>query len=170
MAKVRAKTKKTTKKKIDPLAISLKLLALAVRESMRAIRFLNKAIMSPVQEPKIVNCTFKLHKKRYRARVTVEQAEKILAAVGDNSDVLGVVTGLLSTLTKTIVGDLDEYAVLLGIQAKARARPMGGIKTIPVGCCIYSGGSIPNLTQSQCQQYNPTKWDQNDPNCTNSPR
>ncbi len=48
MAKVRAKTKKTTKKKVDPLTVSLKLLALADRESMRAIRSLNKAIMSPV--------------------------------------------------------------------------------------------------------------------------
>ena len=137
--------------KVDPLTVSLKLLTLAVRESMRAIRFLNKAIMSPVQEPKIVNCTFKLHKKnicrpghgragredprgRRRQQRCAGRRHRTPQCVDEDD------RGR-SRRVRGLARDPDECA----------ARPMGGLKTIPVGCCIYSGGSIPNLTQSQCR-------------------
>jgi hypothetical protein len=154
MAKLRPKKK--TQKKIDPLTVSLKLLALADRECVRAIRSLSKAIITPAPVPKIVDCGFKLHKKKYRARVTVDQCEKILEAVG-----------------KKDATDLNDFGQTLGVQEKSRPKsgpkPASPSQPIPLGCCIYTGGMTPNLTQSQCQQFNPTQWDQGDPNCSAIP-
>ena len=173
MAKPRPKTKKKTqKKRIDPLAVSLRLLAHADRECIRAIRYLCKAVLSPVQEPEVVSCEFRVHKKKYRATVTADQCEKILKAVGENGDVLDVVKLLLSDLTKLVADDMDRFATTLGITAKVRKTlgvvPSPSLKPVPLGCCIYSGGRTPNLTQSQCNQFHPIKWSSSDPECLNS--
>lgn len=160
--------KRQTKKKVDPLKVSLKLLAHADRESARAVRSLFKALYMPVQEPAFKVCRFEYENKKYNARVTSDHCQKILAVVRKNGDVAGEVAGLLSALSKQVAEDVDHLMNQLGEpaasgkKAVAKARVLG---TITLGCCVYQGGSTPNLSQSQCSHYNPVKWDPGNPTC-----
>lgn len=172
MAKTKAK-KKATKKSSDPLTVDLRLLSTADRECMRAIRSLNRAILEPVAEPKVVVISFKYQKKKYRARVTAQQADQIIEAVKEGGNVERVVASLLSALTKQVATDLDAFAKLLGITAKPSKKSAPGMmaeeKTVPLGCCTYGSTQTPNLTQTQCAQYTGSDWNKNDPDCINTP-
>ena len=132
------------------------------------MRFLCKAIYTPVQEPGFKLCKFEYNNRKYNARVTSDHCRKILAVVREDGDVAGEVAGLLSTLTQQVAEDVDHLMRQLGEPAASRkkavvqARVLG---TITLGCCVYQGGSTPNLSQSQCSHYNPTKWDPGNPTC-----
>lgn len=99
--------KRHAAKKVDPLTVSLKLLALADVDSIRAVRSLGKALEDPLKLP------------------------------GDST--------------------------------RSRKAPSGPTKSaedpVQLGCCVYEGGQTPNLTQAQCNNYDPISWDPHNPSC-----
>ena len=100
--------KSQPKDKVDPLAISLKLLARADRDSARALRFLCKAILTPFPEPDLKACKFVYGKKKYSAKLTPDQCQTILKVVKENGNVLLTVTNLLGGFTKQVTGWIER--------------------------------------------------------------
>ncbi len=173
MAKVKAKTKakaKRPQKTSDPIAVSLKLLAHADKESVQALRHLFKAIMERPRLPAFAECKFGYAGKRYKARLTVDHCEKILEAIQKGDDLLAVVSGILAGMTGQVAVDIDGLEAKMGGPAPSKKGHTGTLpllKIVVLGCCTISGGNaIPNLTQSQCNQYNPINWDSGNPNCS----
>jgi hypothetical protein len=154
--------KKASKKKADPLATLLKLLARADREGARAVRILCKAIMEPVQEPSFKTCKFTYEKKKYSATLTSEHCKAILNVVKEQGNVLAEVGLLLAAENQQIVASIAGLMVSLTASGKIVA-----VKPIQLGCCMYMGGPTPNLSQAQCSQFPASSWDPADPNCTN---
>jgi hypothetical protein len=174
-AKGKAKTKAKAeaarpKKNGDPLAVSLGLLAHADRQSLRALRLLFRAILEPIREPAFADCEFDYGGEHYDYTLTEDQCEQILAAVKNGDDVPAVVERLLVAMTKQIADDIDLLETTMGGPASSPEGTTGDVllvKVVQLGCCIVTGtNSIPNLTQSQCNQYNPIKWDSGNANCT----
>lgn len=163
-AKIGAKTK-TAAKTSDPLAISLRLLSRADQESREALRHLCKAVLLRVELPKLVSCKFKLKRKPYHAKVFAEHAAAIIKAVKDGSDVEAAVNNFLSRITAQIVGDINgfrsEFAVTPALHKTRGTAP------VALGCCTYTGGQTPNLTETQCAQFANSYWNSLDPTCLN---
>jgi hypothetical protein len=155
--------KQPAKKKIDPLEIGLELLATADKETARAARFLYEALGEPFEKPPFENCEFKVGKKRYKAKLTSSQCEKIHDAVKKNENVNDLVQGLLGALNSQVGDSANAIVKLLedGGPKAARSTP------IKLGCCHYSGGKSANLSQAQCSHYDPATWDSTDPGCKN---
>ncbi len=158
--------KKPSKKKGDPLAILLKLLARADRESARAVRFLCKAILTPIQEPSFKTCKFTHEKKKYSVILTSDHCQAILKVVKEKGDVPAEVSKLLGGETQQVATSIAALMTVLGEADKSRTKPAPA-KPVQLGCCVYSGGATPNLSQAQCNQFNPVSWEPSDPNCTN---
>ncbi len=162
--------KKSAKKKGDPLAILLKLLARADRDTARAVRFLCKAILSPVQEPTFKICKFTYEKKKYSAVMTSDHCRAIQKVVKEQGNVLAEVGSLLSGETVQVVAAIAALMTSLGEETTG-TKPTGtkptSTKPVQLGCCAYQGGQTPNLSQSQCNQFSPSTWDSGDPTCTN---
>ncbi len=152
--------KRPTKKKPDPLKIALQQLALADKESAKALAFLCDALMEPVRKPVFKDCEFKFEKKKYKAKLTAGQCETIMKAV-DQNNALQTVSDLLGGLSCQIAEGANDLIEQLGITTKMKST-----KPIQLGCCEYTGGHTPNLSQAQCNQYSPTNWDPLNPNCT----
>jgi hypothetical protein len=152
---------KVTKKKVDGLAISLKLLAKADRGAVSALKKLSATIMFPVKIPALEVCKFKVDKKKYKRRLTSEQCKAIRKAILENKPIPPVAAGLLGDLTNRIMDCIDALADQL---SKAQL-----IKPGTLGCCSYSMGATPNLTQAQCNQYPGSKWDPANPDCAHCP-
>jgi hypothetical protein len=155
------------KKKVDVVAVTLKLLARATRESVRAVGYLGKAAETPIELPILKTCKFTVGAKKYSAKLTTYQADKILESARRGGDVTAVLGSLLSTLTDQVAGSANA---LLG-KLTDPARPPKKGKTaaavaIVLGCCTFVGGQLPKLSQSQCNHYNPTSWDPTSPDCT----
>jgi hypothetical protein len=169
VAKKQLKKVKKAAKKIDPLAISLKLLARADRDAGRAIAFLDKAILEPVIGPRFKVCKFKYGTKKYSATLTADQCTSILDVVKQGGDVLGKVQQLLGDLTGAVAECIDIMAQSLNITAAAKKKGAAGqaqpLQIIALGCCTYDGGTAANLTKAQCSQYSPSKWDPGNPSC-----
>jgi hypothetical protein len=169
VAKKQLKKVKKAAKKIDPLAISLKLLARAGRDSGRAIGFLDKAILESVTGPRFKVCKFQYGTKKYSATLTADQCVSILEVVKQGGDVLGKVQQLLGDLTEAVAECIDILAQSLNITAAAKKKGAAGpaqpLQIIALGCCTYDGGTAANLTKAQCSQYSPTKWDPGNPTC-----
>jgi hypothetical protein len=153
--------KRPTKKKPDPLKVALKQLAVADRESARAIRFLCEALMEPVRKAVFKDCEFKYEKKKYKAKLTASQCQTVMTAVDQNENVLQTVSNLLGGLSCQVGDSANALMEELGITEKLTSS-----KPIQLGCCEYEGGHTPNLSQAQCNQYSPTNWDPLNPNCT----
>lgn len=163
---------KKSAKKIDPLRISLRLLANADREAARALAALAKGVLEPVGKPKFKTCKFQIGKEKYSRRLTVPQCQEILAVVSKHGDVLGKVQELLGDLNVKVAQAASEAAAALGVSPTgAKAKKASGDNDSPLGfvivlgCCRYVGGSAPNLTKTQCQQYQPVSWDSSNPAC-----
>jgi len=154
--------KRPLKKKVDPLAVALKQLAIADRETARAVRDLCEALLVPVEKPVFKECKFKLDKKTYRARLWSDQRKKILSIVKSKGNVLKEVSELLGELSGAVAGCANS---LLG-EFSAAEHPAVN-QPIKLGCCKYDGGQTANLTQSQCMQYTGSTWDNGDPGCQN---
>jgi hypothetical protein len=160
--------KAPNKKKIDPLAIGLELLAVADKDSARAARSLFEALGEPFEKPALKLCEFKIGKKHYGAKLTSNQSEAILNAVKKNDDVNALVQKLLGALNRQVS---DSANGLIELLEGSVASPVKGKKASPkitksvLGCCHYVGGPTASLSQAQCNHYNPESWDPNDPNC-----
>jgi hypothetical protein len=153
MAKRPAKTKKAKKKAVDPLANALSLLSTADRDSSRVLRALGRALGISVQKIQFKICKFDLNGKKYRARVTVYQRQVILDAVNSNSNVFMVVISLLGNLNGQLTDAFNNIGAQLGDPVKL---PFNQVAML--GCCVCDAGKLPNLTQSQCNTFNPTSW------------
>ncbi len=127
-----------------------------------------KAILTPFPEPDLKVCKFVYEKKKYSAKLTPDQCQTILKAVNDKRNVPELVSLLLGGFTKQVAGWIEALTTALDVPAKARKKPptVSSNKPVTLGCCIYVGGMTPNLSQAQCNQYNPTSWDSSDPDCT----
>jgi len=158
-----AKRRHTSKKSAAPLAIGLGQLATADRQSARAVRFLCKAILTPVEQPAFKKCKFVLDGEKYSAMLTAKHTRAILAVVSQNGNVPATVAALLGGLTKQVAEDIG--ALLNDLAESAEMQP-GIVVPPPLGRCTYAGGQTPNLTNAQCMQYPDPSWNQNDPNCT----
>jgi hypothetical protein len=160
MAKPRQKVKKA-KKTSDPLAIALNELAIADRQTARAIRSLSKAILETVEEPSVEDCKFAWKGTKYRARLATAHCQAILAVVDSDGDVLGKVGDLLGVgVTRQAVQCITALSGVLGTDVKT---PQG--TKVALGCCTYDGGQTSNLSQAQCMQYPGASWDPNHPDC-----
>jgi hypothetical protein len=161
MAKPRQKVKKA-KKTSDPLAIALNELAIADRQTARAIRSLSKAILETVEEPSVEDCKFVMNGTKYRAKLTTAHCQAIMAVVDSNGDVLGTVGGLLGSGVNQQV--VQCIAALTGVLTEGGEIRQG--TKVALGCCSYDGGQTSYLSQAQCLQYPDATWDQNHPNCS----
>jgi hypothetical protein len=159
-----AKRRPKTKRKIDPLRVSLRLLAIADRDTARAVRLLCKALLEPVQQPVFKVCNFKIGKEKYRRRLTSEHCKAIMKVVHQNGNVEAAVSGILGK-------ESHQVADCIGSLMLALESSSGPVKqSVTLGCCMFDGGGpIPYLSQAQCNQYNPTKWDPTKPDCTHGP-
>jgi hypothetical protein len=174
-AKVKAKTRAKAMAKRpmmdgDPLAVSLGLLAHADEQSLQALIFLFRAIMEPIRVPAFAVCEFDYGGEHYASILTEGHCEQILAAVQKGDNVLAVVNGLLVAMTTQIAGDINEIEATMDVPATSRRRTFGTVTNtivVKLGCCIVTNTtSIPNLTQSQCNQYNPLNWDGGNADCS----
>jgi hypothetical protein len=154
-----AKGPSKKKKKSDHLAILLGLLAIADKESARALKALGKALEVPAEKIRFKTCTFRLSGKPYSARLTVAQREIILDVVDQGGNVFAAAAGFLSTLNVTAAGDWS------GLTAILDPGTGDSTKIVPLGCCTCSSGQMPNLTQAQCTQFPDSTWTQ-PPDCT----
>jgi len=152
--------KRPVKNKIDPLAIGLELLEVADKYSVRAVRFLYKALGEPFEKPAVEYCEFKIGTKTYGAKLTPNQCQAILNAVKNNGDVTAVVNGLLGSLDCQVRDCAN--ALIKRVEDVASSA---STKPIQLGCCHYTGGKVANLSQAQCAHYNPATWDSSDPTC-----
>ena len=156
------------KKKIDPLTIGLELLAVADKDSARAARFLFEALGDSVEKPALKLCEFKIGKKHYGAKLTSNQTQAILDAVKKKDDVIALVQKLLGALNRQ-VSDCANALIdqlegpVASVRKGNKASPQ--ITKTVLGCCHYVGGPTANLSQAQCNHYNPESWDPGDPNC-----
>jgi hypothetical protein len=161
--------KQKMKRTADPLAISLKLLSRADREGLRAARALGKAIELRLKLPDLERCTFKYGSRKYSRRLTPHQCEAILKVVKEQGNVLETVNELLGDLSCAVANCLETLSRPLQISSDTGALRTGGPepkKLAPLGCCVYTGGQTPNLTQTQCMHYPDAHWNVANPDCT----
>ena len=161
MAKRRQKGKKI-KKTSDPLAIALRELAIADRQTARAIRSLGKAILETVEEPPVEDCKFVWNGTKYRAKLPAAHCQAIMDVVASNGNVLATVGEILGA--HVTLQAVQCIAALSGILTSGLKSPLG--TKVALGCCTYDGGQTSFLSQAQCLQYTDAAWDQNHPNCS----
>jgi hypothetical protein len=120
------------------------------------------AIMAMVVVPATTTYEFTIAGDLYEATLSVYQWTKISDAIKANDDVLDVVAGLLSDLTRQL------SASACGLVDAINGEAWPAVKAItksPLGCCAFDNQQIP-LTQVQCSQYTNSTWNPDDPDCT----
>lgn len=155
-------------KAIDPLAIGLEQLAIADRDATRAVRFLCKALLSPVVKPTFTICKFTIGDKTYKARLTSAHCQAILDVVSQGGNVQVEVGTLLGQLSFQIDECIDGLMDQLNVTATS-AMATAALAHVALGCCIYNGGQTAHLSQAQCNQYNPVSWDPGNADCSREP-
>jgi hypothetical protein len=153
--------------KTDPLRTTLSLLSDCTKEALRAIHFLGKAEETPIALPDMPVCHLDVGEMTYSVKITRFQCEQLKEAGTDYEDVLSAASSLLAGLSVQVTESATALMELLvdphNLQTPATTSAYAAIL---LGCCTYSGGQTPNLSQSQCSHYNPTKWDPDNPTCT----
>jgi hypothetical protein len=139
--------------KVDPIATALSELVTADKETAKALRFLYKALMQPVQRPDYQRCKFKIGKVHYNCRIWLDQSQAILKVVNAGGNVKAEIDSIVAGLNCRIVACQQILAESVGVADRAFV-----IKPVQLGCCVYDGGTTPNLSQAQCNQYNPVQW------------
>ena len=87
----------TTEEKRRSLGHSTQAAARADRESARAVRFLCKAILTPIQEPSFKTCKFTHEKKKYSTILTSDHCQAIQKVVKEKGNVPAEVGKLLGS-------------------------------------------------------------------------
>jgi hypothetical protein len=150
---------------IDRLALGLQELAAFDQASTAAMTALGYVLLVPVELPDITTCEFDLDDTHYSAQVTSHQSNVILEAVVKTrckEDVEAAVNRLLGALAVEVSTAFNSLGNQLGDptnspagQKASKAQPFNNST---IGCCIYDGGKIPNVTQSVCDLFHPTSW------------
>ena len=97
-------------------------------------------------------CAFEYQGGIYGAMVTEPQRQAILKVVQAGGDVFGTIASLIGAVNLEIFNAYNDLAgSTRGVLIKAPAPPV-------LGCCVCDSGKIPNLTQTQCDQFNPISW------------
>lgn len=152
----------------DDLKITLTLLHRCTKETRRAIDFLGKAEETSVSLPEMPICHLNVGDRIYSVGLTSYQCGKLKAAGTEYDDVLTEALELLVALSGQVSeAATDLMTLLIGPDGLPKqSEVLAPQPVIPLGCCTYSGGTIPKLSKTQCEHYHPTDWDQNNPNCT----
>jgi hypothetical protein len=150
---------------IDRLALSLLELAAFDQASTVAMTALGYVLQVPIELPDITTCEFDLDGTHYSAQVTSHQCNVILEAVvntPDQEDVQAAVNILFGALALEVSNAFNSLGNQLG---DPKNSPSGGkppivplVNNAAIGCCVYDGGKVPNITQSVCDLYHPRSW------------
>jgi hypothetical protein len=150
---------------IDRLALSLLELAAFDQASTTAMTALGYVLQVPIELPDITTCEFDLDGTHYSAQVTSHQSNVILEAVvntpnqQDVQEAVNILFGALALEVTTAFNSLGNQL------ADPKISPSGGqppkvplVNNATIGCCVYDGGKVPNITQSVCDLYHPKSW------------
>ena len=119
---VAKKQLKKTKRKINPLTVALKQLKIADRDAGRAFVYLERALIEPVDKPRLKLCQFKIGKKKYSVTVTPDQCKIIQDVVKQNGDVVHKVQELVADVNKAVDQCLETLAPVLGVTSASRKK------------------------------------------------
>ncbi len=134
------------------LESALELLAKLDGDANAALAPLAAALEVCVPKVPLRMCAFDYEGAAYGAMVTETQRQAIMKVVKSGGDLFNQVGTLISQVNLEIA---EAYADLTGStdgeSIKVPAPPV-------LGCCVCASGKIPNLTQAQCNHFNPTSW------------
>ena len=134
------------------LECALEMLAKLDGEVNVALAALGAALEVCVPIMPLKMCAFEYDGAVYGALVTETQRQAIMKTVTTNGDIFGQVAALISDVNVLIAKAYDDLSGSTdGMSIKAPAPPV-------LGCCVCASGKIPNLTQAQCNHFNPTSW------------